>query len=165
LAFTKDFEPTDYSSKDAFFRGKLDVLLIDPQGNALILDHKTGYRNVTAYDVQLNTYAVLVAKAFAPVFKRDTGIEIKTFQSGLNFIESESLVWKDKISLFDMENTTLPWFVDWVSGIADGISEAKIKRGTHCKQCGFRSLCGSRVGKMKKKKKAVKSIVGNSLAL
>ena len=162
LAFNSEFEPVAYDSKEAFFRGKLDVILVDPKGNVIIIDHKTGYRNTTAYDIQLKTYEVLVAKAFAPWYLSEFGEPVTSIRSGLNFIESESLVWKSRSTMSMFEINTLPWFVKWVSEISDSIIEAKVKRGTHCNQCGFRSLCGSKVG-LKKKKKAAS--MNKSIAL
>lgn len=151
LAFDANFQPVSYNSPEAFFRGKIDLLIVHPTGNVDIVDHKTGFPNKKGHLTQLQTYELLVTYALAPALLKERGLKVCTVRSGINFIVQDRVSWEPLVHINEIEMRSKPWFINWVNEICESISLNKVKRGKHCNRCGYRSFCGSRVGLKKKK--------------
>jgi len=147
LAIDQNFNHVPYYDKTAFFRGKIDLALVNPGGACAILDHKTGYRTLKGHENQLRVYEVLAAFALAPVVLREHNISLKTIQTGLNFVADEAFEWSSPISVETARERNRDWFIQWVNSISDETVAGVIKRGRHCNWCGYRSFCGSKVGR------------------
>lgn len=153
LAIKNDFSEEDYDEPTAFFRGIIDLVLVDPHGNVAIVDHKSGFPNKKGHLNQLKTYNILALYALGPRLMREHNIQIKDIRTGLNFIGQDRVQWEETLSRAQVETQVRSWFISWVNGISDDIATNKIKRGKHCNECRYRSYCGSRVGLRKKAKK------------
>lgn len=86
IVFTRDFKPTGWWDSDAWFRAKLDVLLVsDTTGHALVLDWKTGKRRPDF--MQLDMFALVTMLKYpavqtvnsAFVWTRDMACDSRTY--------------------------------------------------------------------------------------
>ncbi len=110
FAFTKDWKPTKYWAKDAWTRGKIDVLLIGKE-DAIILDWKTGKRRPDFG--QLEYYALAVGLLG---IKKVKGyfVWIKTKQSDSCDIDERVIahvkrLFTDKAALLERAFDTNEW--------------------------------------------------------
>jgi len=152
LGIDADFNPVGFGDKQAFFRGVVDLAMVNPNGTVAIIDHKSGYKTLRGHESQLKTYEILAAYALHPIVLKEHGIEITKVRTGINFITDEDILWGDEVSIEEIKNSRKEWFIDWVNTISQNALEGTIKRGRHCNWCGYRSFCGSKVGTRKKKK-------------
>lgn len=162
LAIDQDFNAVDFGDPKAFFRGKLDLVLVAPSGQVAIIDHKTGRRNeyqspeqvIAGFGNQLRAYEILVLFGLRAQIKTSYGIDIKSAQTGLNFIGNRELVWSSPTTFDQIRDEGVARFITWVNDLSDRAVEGKVNRGNHCNWCGYKSLCGSKRG-LKKKAKTV----------
>jgi len=152
LAVDKELNPVPYNSSDAFFRGKIDLVMVMPSGLAAVIDYKTGYRNIKAHEEQMRTYEILVGYALAPKVKQNTGVELKAVRTALSFVADGAIDWFSMSTMKDIKTSRTNWFYNFVNGLSDKVKDGKVNRGSHCNQCRYRSYCGSKVGTRKKKK-------------
>jgi len=154
LAIDQNFDRVDYYHKDVFFRGKLDLVIVNPDGACAILDHKTGYRTLKGHENQLRVYEILAAFALAPLVLSEHNISLRTVQTGLNFVADAVFEWSQPKTLANIKVGNREWFIKWVNEVSDNTVAGVIKRGRHCNWCGYRSFCGSKVGTRKAKASA-----------
>lgn len=151
LAIASDFSPVAMSEREnIFFSGIIDLVLVMPNGDVAVIDHKTGYKTLSGHEDQLKAYEVLVHFALTPIVKRDLGVDIATVRAGLNFVQDCEIIWSETTPAEILSTERRRWFTDWVNTVSKNVSDAKIGRGRHCHWCGYRELCGSRVGLKKK---------------
>ena len=155
VGIDKEFQPVDFFSKDVFFRGKIDYLMLTPNGAAAIIDTKTGaWPSFKGHSQQLRCYEVMVLHSLKKKFKEDYNIDLSSFISGLAYIASEEVLW-DKVKPFPLvEGSETANWTNEINRVSDKVFDKEIKRGNHCNYCGYKHLCGSKRG-MKKKKEQV----------
>lgn len=152
VGIDKDFQPADFFSKDAFFRGKIDYMLVTPSGSVAIIDAKTGtWPNLNSHAQQLRCYEVLSLHSLKKRFLEDYNIRLSSFISGLAYVASEEILWDKVKPLQLVEGSGTKSFVDSINKVSNEVFEKEIKRGPHCDYCGYKHLCGSKRGLKKKK--------------
>lgn len=84
LGLTRDLKPTGFFSDDVWWRGAIDLLIIDnDKKQATIIDYKTGKNSQYADTRQLSLLGVAVFKHFP---------EVQTIKAGLVFLVCKDLV-------------------------------------------------------------------------
>tara|TARA_R110000751_G_scaffold82123_1_gene165345 strand:- start:276 stop:947 length:672 start_codon:yes stop_codon:yes gene_type:complete len=87
IGLTKDLEPTGFFADDVWWRGVLDLLIIDKENNlATVIDYKTGKSSQYADTRQLSLMGVGVFKHFP---------EVEKIKSALMFLVSKELIKED----------------------------------------------------------------------
>ncbi len=100
LGITEDLRPCDFYSKDVWFRGIADLLIVDtPGGVAWVIDYKTGKSAKYADKGQLELMAMAVFLHFP---------DIKKVKAGLVFVVSNDLI-KETYNEFDEQELWIKW--------------------------------------------------------
>lgn len=155
VGIDKNLQPADFFSKDVFFRGKVDYMLVSPSGNVAIIDAKTGaWPSLKGHAQQLRCYEVLTLHGLKNKLKDEYNITLTSFISGLAFVASEDILWDSLKPLPLVEGYGTQSFINSINKVSDAVFEKEIKRGNHCNYCGYKHLCGSKRG-MKAKKKEI----------
>ena len=163
LAVDQFLNPMAYDDPKAFFRGKVDLIIVAPNGYVMVVDHKTNRVNeyqtpegiLFKHAEQLKAYEVLIYFGMRQKIKNLFGIEIKAIQTGLSYVVlADILKSPAPTKVEELKTAAAEWFVSWVNRLSDQAVAGKTIRGKHCEWCGYKSLCGSKRG-MKKKPKAV----------
>mgnify|MGYP002622417533 CR=1 FL=1 len=100
LGVTEDLKPCDFYSKDVWFRGIADLLIIDTLGEtAWVIDYKTGKNAKYADKGQLELMAMAVFLHFP---------DIKKVKAGLVFVVSNDLI-KESYDEYDEQALWVKW--------------------------------------------------------
>ena len=100
MGVTEDLRPCDFYSKDVWFRGIADLLIIDVLAEtAWVIDYKTGKSAKYADKGQLELMALTVFAHFP---------DVKKVKAGLVFVVSNALV-KDSYADFDKPKLWEKW--------------------------------------------------------
>jgi len=102
FALTEDLEPCAFKSKDAWWRGIADLLIVNGD-EARVIDYKTGASAKYADTGQLELMALAVFKYFP---------EVKTVRAGLLFVVAKSFP-KAKYSVEDQDKLWLKWLSEY----------------------------------------------------
>ncbi len=152
VGIDRHLQPIGFFDKKVFFRGKIDNLLITPQGGVAIIDFKTGnWPGLRGHEQQLRCYEVMTYHSLKNHIKRDYNIQLSSFTSGLAFVPSEEIIWDKTRPVIKVENSGTTNFINTINNVSDEVVNKVIRRGNHCNHCGYKHLCGSRRGKGKKK--------------
>jgi CRISPR/Cas system-associated exonuclease Cas4 (RecB family) len=153
VAIDKNLQATDFFAKDVFFRGKIDYLMVSPGGAVASIDAKTGaWPTLNGHSVQLRSYEALIPLTLKKKLLEEYNIKLTSVISGLAYVASEEMLWDKVKPLKLLEGSALKNFVDNINKVSDKVFEQEIKRGKHCNYCGYKHLCGSKVGQRKKAK-------------
>jgi len=99
LGLTVELKPCRFSDKDVWYRGIVDLLIIDGENKeALIVDYKTGKNAKYADTGQLELMALTVFAHY----------QVSKIHAGLLFVVANDLV-KDKYTTFDKEELWKKW--------------------------------------------------------
>lgn len=147
-AFTADYRPTDYWSKDAYFRGQMDLGAVTGDGTLFVLDHKSGEAKDINKDSnkkdQLQAYAVLAAPNIP---------DIAGVRSGIHFMRGATpelrLQWTDFIETSIVKSSYAPWLFDRINECASNLAHErfdarpakKMPRGWPCHWCNYQGQC------------------------
>lgn len=100
LGITEDLRPCDFYSKDVWFRGIADLLIIDTLAEtAWVIDYKTGKNAKYADKGQLELMAMSVFLHYP---------EIKKVRAGLVFVVSKDLI-KETYDEYDEQQLWVKW--------------------------------------------------------
>jgi len=87
LGLTKDLEPCDFFASNVWWRGVVDLLVINPETKlATLIDYKTGKSSQYADTRQLSLFSVAIFKHFPDMLK---------VKSGLVFLVSKEILKED----------------------------------------------------------------------
>ena len=87
LGLTKDLEPCDFFAPNVWWRGVIDLLVIDNEKKlATLIDYKTGKSSQYADTRQLSLFSVAIFKHFPDMLK---------IKSGLIFLVSKEILKED----------------------------------------------------------------------
>lgn len=129
LAITDKWEPCDYKSKDAYFRGVVDVSYVD--GDTVhVEDWKTG-QTYASHPVQMETY-VAILSAYHP-----TAVK---FISRLIYID-QGVVSVPKVTLAERIKP-IRMMLDGRINIAETDGIFPVRSGTHCRFCDYSQRFG-----------------------
>lgn len=135
LAVRVDFSATGYKSADAFLRGSIDLALVTPRGELIIIDHKSGVEKpIEEHDLQCRAYAVF-AVANMPF--------IRSVQTAIHYTQSGKLDWNKPYTLDRIRDEFQPWLMKYIERATVGLAcEPKPTTGWWCDtRCGFRGEC------------------------
>lgn len=100
LGLNGDLEACDFDAEDVWFRGIVDLLIVDRENSlAWVIDYKTGRNSRWADKGQLELMALATFKHFP---------EIKKIRAGLLFVVANELV-KDTYTVFDQTELWKKW--------------------------------------------------------
>ncbi len=122
----------DWNDKDAFARGKIDLLMIDDNNIATIIDHKTQMYICTADTFQMGFYAWMVKQAYPYVEGVRTMLHF--CNPSLNFY-SKPFLWSND----DLKN-----HLDHIKvaiGIAENMTEHPAIPNHNCQYCPIKMEC------------------------
>lgn len=161
LAVDQFLNPMSFGDPKAFFRGKIDLIIVAPSGAVTVVDHKTNRVNeyqtresiLAKHADQLRAYEILVFFGMAKKLRDEFGIDIKAIQTSLAYVVLADILRNPRpTNLTGLKTLNAEWFVDWVNKLSDRAVEGKVNRDRHCDWCGYKSLCGSKRGLKKKQK-------------
>lgn len=138
LAVTKDWKPTQFFAKDAFFRGVIDLAIIMQNKDVLLIDHKRGpdpQWGLRNYEFQLDSYFPLFHYGMQP---------IAGGQSGVHFINHGEILLREYTDLERIQEKIPKEIAFYTEAAVDAVIEAgkfEYKRGTMCKYCDYKELC------------------------
>lgn len=138
VAVDRDYNPVSFFSKNAYFRGIMDLALDLENEDAIILDHKKGppVEAFRYFKPQLDNYKVLFHKGIRPV---------NFAVSGVNFIQAGAVKLNGKSSAKEIENCLIPQLEnrmeDAVSAIIRQGYFARNPKSSLCKYCGYEPEC------------------------
>jgi CRISPR/Cas system-associated exonuclease Cas4 (RecB family) len=82
VAVDKDWNPVDFSSRNAMFRSKIDLQILLTNKDRILMDHKLGGNpdwGIRNHEFQLESYGTLVVAKYP---------EVKSLTTGIHFIEA-----------------------------------------------------------------------------
>lgn len=139
IGINKNWEPTSFFADDVYFRGITDLVLQLENGDAIIIDHKTGggteYGGIKNHQVQLDIYKILIHFGVQKV----TGA-----QSGIHFIKEGAILLGDYSPAAEIETRLRERLQFYIQSAIDTVKEIgyfKHKRGNACKYCEFDPKC------------------------
>lgn len=137
FCLTRDFLPTKFFAKDAFFRGVWDVVM--PAGDqVIILDHKSGQMGnpekvLERYDSQRRFYAIAALSCYPSV---------AAVRTAFHYVQSEEIIWtKEADTERRIRNEYIPWYVDYLNRCAAQTTSRTPHKGWHCAFCNFSHTC------------------------
>ncbi len=133
VGITKDYKPTEFFSKDVYYRGVLDLVILLECLDAIVIDHKTGGEEggLTPKKPQLDWYKVLVHYGIHKII----GV-----QTGIYFMNAGEILLEDYVGKQDIENTIKNKIEMSLEGVVEMLKELgyfKHIRGYYCKWCKF----------------------------
>lgn len=102
FALTEDLEPCSFKSKDAWWRGIADLLIIDGD-RAFVIDYKTGASAKYADSGQLELMAMAVFKHHP---------EVKTVNAGLLFVVARAFP-RESYKAEDQDKLWVKWLTEY----------------------------------------------------
>jgi CRISPR/Cas system-associated exonuclease Cas4 (RecB family) len=136
LAVSFDFSPTDFVSKDVFFRGVWDAGYLFDDGVLAVVDHKTGVRRgVADYADQLKGYAALAAAHLA---------QVKRVWLGVHFVAEAAMEWTPVVEREVVCSDFTPRLLRTIEDAALAVAPGPVARpSTWCQRCSYKSICPS----------------------
>ena len=133
LAVREDFTTTQFHSKDAFFRGIIDLGLLFDDGKLAVVDHKSGERRTSlSFQDQLEGYAVLAA----PMFRY-----VRNMYLGVYWVGTDQLDWS-RASMTEVNQTFVPRVLANVEAAALAVDDGpRPAPSDWCLFCSYRSIC------------------------
>ena len=147
-AFTADYQPTEFFSKDAYFRGKLDLGVLTKDSTLFLLDHKSGVAKDLRRDAkkrqQLQAYGVLAVPNLP---------EIAGVRAGIHFMQGDDpdlrLQWVDFVPQDVLKKAYAPWLYERINECASNLAHEifparptkKMPRGWPCHWCNYQRHC------------------------
>lgn len=134
IGMSSEFKNVHFFEKTGLFRGVLDYMLFTKQGDAVVIDHKSGkQKEMSMFADQCRAYCVL-ALAYRP--------ELKGVQTAINFVQTDQLEWNPRVSADTIRNEYYPWLVKFLSDSAKGLEKPpEPTQGWWCEWCGFKGIC------------------------
>ena len=143
----------EWDDPDAFARGKIDILMIDDDNIATILDHKTQMYICTADTFQMGFYAWMVKIAYPYVEAVNT--QLHFCHPSLNFYSKPFLWDKDMLDgHFDHIRVAV--------GIAENMVEYPAIPNHNCQYCPIKMEC-PRLKKLRARRSAMKGAIKGPL--
>lgn len=163
LAVTKDWKPAQFfDNQNAYFRGVIDLVLHLENGDAFIIDHKTGGTTkfgMRNYEFQLDSYKPLFHFGKEP---------INAAQAGIHFISEGSMMQGVLSDTHYIEDTVVSNLNFAIECAVDKVIDKGYfyyERNNFCKYCDFKEMCkaGPRgtSGELQKYEELSKQMVNN----
>jgi len=134
INMTPDYKSVQFFDNAGLFRGVLDFMMLTAQGDAVVIDHKSGkQKEMKHYEDQCKAYCVL-ALAFRP--------ELKGVQTAINFVQTDQLLWNPRVSAETIRNEYHPWLLKFLAESCVGLQKPpEPQEGWWCGWCGYKALC------------------------
>lgn len=136
MAVDRDYNPVDFFSKDAYFRGVVDYMA--RRGDeALVIDYKKGGQGfLTKYhSPQLSSYILLDYYCNG---------KFDFAQSYIYYVEAADLSRGPRLEGNMVESHTRPWLDNKIETAIANVEETgyfEYRRGNMCKYCDYADLC------------------------
>ena len=144
--FTDGYKAAGFFAKDVYFRGKLDLGALTPNGDLFLIDHKSGIAKDLKTDTnkkqQLQAYAVLALPNLP---------DLAGVRSAINFLQGDEdklLQWTDYIPSDRITKLYAAWLFGRINDAASNLVEPfesrpakKMPKGWPCAWCGYQSSC------------------------
>ena len=160
VAVDENWEPTGFWSDNAFFRGKIDLIIMVEVAEGIFevifIDHKTGAPAIMGlrnFSKQLDTYKVLFHHGV---------MKVKSGTSGVHFVRDGEIKLGDPTSAAAIETTLKNYIEFYIESAIDKVKEIgyfKHITNSTCKYCEFATWCK---GKDKVATKPFSSLEQNS---
>jgi len=133
LAVREDFTTTQFHSKDAFFRGVIDLGFLYDDGKLAVVDHKSGERRTSlSFQDQLEGYAVLAA----PMFRF-----VRSVYLGVYWVSEDVMDWS-KVSMTEVSQALVPRALANIEAAALAVDDGpRPAPSDWCLFCSYRSIC------------------------
>ena len=134
IGMTADFKNCQFFDKTGLFRGVLDFTMLTAQGDAVVIDHKSGkQKDLKYYEDQCKAYCVL-ALAFRP--------ELRGVQTAINFVQTDQLLWNPRVTAETIRNEYHPWLLKFLADSCASLqSPPEPHEGWWCDWCGYKGSC------------------------
>jgi hypothetical protein len=132
IGMTQDFKSCQFFDNAGLFRGVLDFTMLTAQGDAVVIDHKSGkQKEMKHYEDQCKAYCIL-ALAFRP--------ELKGVQTAINFVQTDQLLWNPRVTAETIRNEYHPWLVKFLTESCAGLQKPpEPQEGWWCGWCGYKN--------------------------
>lgn len=137
IAVNKDWEPVPFFSKNAHYRGVIDLPVVLKNQDAIIVDHKHGGNpdfGLRNYNDQLDSYKALF---YFGVRK------VNNIAGGINFIQAgEPLIGPTTpASVIERLPAKIDTYIDSATQYVEEIGRFKQQRNSLCQYCDHKSIC------------------------
>jgi CRISPR/Cas system-associated exonuclease Cas4 (RecB family) len=133
LAVAFDLAPTEFTARDAFFRGVWDAGFLFDDGVLAVVDHKTGARRPGAdYAEQLRGYATLAASHLGYV---------RRIWLGVHFVADAALEWTPPVDVDVVRREYAAALLQSIEQAAQAVEGREARPSTWCTRCSFKSIC------------------------
>lgn len=138
IALTEQFTQTTFFAPDCFYRGVVDLCLYLKNGDAVIIDHKTGAPAVMGlknFQGQLDVYKVLSHYGISP---------LKGVATGVHFIRDAEIKIGARSSREDVEGTlknNLLFTIQQEIDLWNDEGHITKTKGHYCKYCDYQADC------------------------
>ena len=138
FAFDQNWKPCSFFSKNAYFRGVIDLPIILKNRDALVFDHKHGGSakyGIKHHTQQLQSYAIAVVTHYK---------DIKGVMPMIHFIQEGEVAKGEYASKEKILNEYTRNIDSSIHGSIDYLKEMgafKHVRGSYCDYCEFRAIC------------------------
>jgi hypothetical protein len=110
LSVDFDFKSRAFFDKKGFFRGKVDVGFITPEGHVTLIDHKTGKEGeASEFTDQFKVYAILLLAKYP---------EIVSIKSAVHFVRTGKMLPLGTVSAETIRNEYGPWLLAYTAEAA-----------------------------------------------
>ena len=138
FALDENWKPVSFFSKNAYFRGVIDLPIILKNRDAIVFDHKHGGSakyGVGSHSFQLKSYAIAVVTHYK---------NIKGVLPAIHFIQEGEIAKDQYASKEKVINEYTKTIDSAIHGSIDNLKQGgafKHNRGSFCDYCEFRSIC------------------------
>jgi hypothetical protein len=131
MGLSPEFKHTSFNDDSGLFRGVIDLMMITEQGDAVIIDHKTGkQKEMSMYEDQCKAYCIL-ALALRP--------ELKGVQTAINFVQTDQVKWNSRVTAETIREKYYPWLVDFLTQACAALQNPpQPNEGWWCGWCGYK---------------------------
>lgn len=134
IGLSPDFKSVPFFENSGLFRGVLDLVMLTPYGDAVVIDHKSGkQKEMSEYEAQCKAYCILILARHPQI----TGVK-----TGVSFLLTGALEWNARVSAETIRNEYHPWLLKFLAESSTGLQLPPTpKKDWWCGWCGYKALC------------------------
>jgi len=140
LGFTADLKPAGFFDNDnCLFRGKVDVLSLLNNKNAVVIDHKTGMpKPIRDHVRQFEVYSVLAVVNFPEVTSVRGAVHNMKAEKNKKGTRTD---WAPEYPVEAVLGTVWNNIVEWLAEAADSAETQEPRKSWKCKNCVYKPMC------------------------
>ena len=134
IGMSTDFKSIPFFDNSGLFRGVLDLVMLTPYGDAVVIDHKSGkQKEMSEYEAQCRAYCILILARHPQI----TGVK-----TGVSFLLTGDLQWNPRVSAETIRAEYHPWLLKFLTESSAGLQLPPTPNKTRlCGWCGYKALC------------------------